>query len=69
MLTYDERRIDTARLTVPHPRIAERGFVLRPLADLDPARVLPGQTDTVRDLLARVDSGDLVRVAGPDWAG
>jgi len=36
LLLYDDRRIDTARLTVPHPRMHERAFVLRPLMDLTP---------------------------------
>ena len=69
ILTYDDQRIDTERLTVPHPRLTERGFVLQPLADLDPDRVLPGQTQSVRDLLADIDTSDLVLVSGPTWAG
>ena len=36
--------IDTAHLTVPHPRILERDFVLAPLADLTPALKLQGTT-------------------------
>ncbi|MFK2877014.1 2-amino-4-hydroxy-6-hydroxymethyldihydropteridine diphosphokinase [Rhodanobacter hydrolyticus] len=44
-----------ASLTLPHPRIAERAFVLLPLADLAPDLVLPGQ-GRVADLLAVVDA-------------
>lgn len=36
ILLFGNRRIQTERLTVPHPRLTERAFVLIPLADLDP---------------------------------
>lgn len=42
LLLYGRRRIATQALTVPHPRLAERAFVLRPLAELAPQLVLPG---------------------------
>ena len=48
-------------LTVPHSRLAERGFVLRPLADLAPDLVVPGLGATVADLLA--STPDRARVA------
>lgn len=39
LLLYGEARIDSPRLTVPHPRMQERAFVLQPLAELAPGRV------------------------------
>lgn len=39
VLLYGDARIDSARLTVPHPRMGERAFVLVPLAEIAPARV------------------------------
>ncbi len=39
LLLYGEGRIDSPRLTVPHPRMRERAFVLQPLAELAPGRV------------------------------
>ena len=54
LLLYAEQQIDEAGLRVPHPRLAERAFVLLPLADIDPALVVPG-AGTVAELLARVD--------------
>ena len=37
LLLYGQLRLRTARLTLPHPRLGERAFVLRPLLELDPA--------------------------------
>jgi 2-amino-4-hydroxy-6-hydroxymethyldihydropteridine diphosphokinase len=51
LLLYDGRRIDEPGLTVPHPRLRERAFVLRPLAELDPALEVPGN-GPIQDLLA-----------------
>ena len=42
-------------LVLPHPHIAERAFVLAPLADIAPVLVIPGQ-GVVSDLLAAIDS-------------
>ncbi|HVL59251.1 MAG TPA: 2-amino-4-hydroxy-6-hydroxymethyldihydropteridine diphosphokinase [Burkholderiaceae bacterium] len=53
LLLYGEQRIDTPALTVPHPRLHERAFVLWPLADIDATLTIPGR-GTVRELLARV---------------
>jgi 2-amino-4-hydroxy-6-hydroxymethyldihydropteridine diphosphokinase len=41
LLFYGDARIDSPRLSVPHPRWRERAFVLLPLADLFPERVTP----------------------------
>lgn len=41
LLLYGRDTIATERLTVPHPGIAERDFVMRPMLDIDPAASLP----------------------------
>lgn len=41
ILLFGEEVLDTERLQVPHPRMAERNFVLLPLAELEPRLVLP----------------------------
>jgi 2-amino-4-hydroxy-6-hydroxymethyldihydropteridine diphosphokinase len=51
ILLYDDRVIHSAVLEVPHPRIAERRFVLAPLADLAPDLRHPVTGLTVRQML------------------
>ena len=43
LLLYGARRIGSPRLTVPHPRMHERAFVLQPLADIAPTATIPGR--------------------------
>lgn len=53
LLTHGTQVLDSARLTLPHPRLHARAFVLVPLADLDPALEIPGRgrVDRLRDAL------------------
>ena len=61
MLYYDQRIIEDERLQLPHPRIHLRKFVLQPLANIRPGLILPGQTQTVDELAAKVEnSGEVV---------
>lgn len=53
LLLYGDAHIDTERLTVPHPRMHVRAFVLAPLAELAPELVIPG-AGRVADLLPAV---------------
>ena len=63
LLYSGERRIDNAKLQLPHPRVHLRRFVLQPLANIRPDLVLPNQTHSVRELLAqRDDSAKVVRL-------
>ena len=51
ILFYDDRVIDTPRLTVPHPLMQQRGFVLRPLCEVLPGFMHPVLHKSVRQLL------------------
>lgn len=55
VLHMDGVALDDDRLTLPHPRIAERAFVLLPLNDLAPRLLLPGQ-GRVGELLQALDT-------------
>ena len=67
LLYFGDLEIETAELQLPHPRITEREFVLRPLADIRPDLVLPKQTESVGALLLQLTgAGAVVRVAA-EW--
>ena len=54
LLAYGDEVIDQPGLTLPHPRLHERAFVLVPLAEIAPGLVIPGNGE-VAALLAAVD--------------
>jgi 2-amino-4-hydroxy-6-hydroxymethyldihydropteridine diphosphokinase len=61
ILFYADLILDTPKLTIPHPSLHERAFVLIPLADLAPDLVHPVFGKTVRQLLAGVDGTGVKR--------
>lgn len=62
LLWFGERISDRPEITLPHPRLAERRFVLQPLADLIPDVQVPAAGRTVRELLACLPPGEIERV-------
>ena len=54
VLLYGDRVIETARLTVPHPLMAQRRFVLAPLSEIAPDARDPVTGRTVREMLAGI---------------
>jgi 2-amino-4-hydroxy-6-hydroxymethyldihydropteridine diphosphokinase len=61
VISVDEQLSDDPDLTLPHPRAAERAFVLVPWAVLDPNAVLPGQ-GPVSALLAALPSSEVEQI-------
>ena len=69
ILLYEDRLVDEEGLVVPHPRLAERAFVLVPLAEIAPAVKHPELGETVAQLLKAAGEQDVRRVAGAGWEG
>jgi 2-amino-4-hydroxy-6-hydroxymethyldihydropteridine diphosphokinase len=64
IIDFDGLVLDTPRLTLPHPRMHERRFVLAPLCDLAPSWRHPRLGVTAAALLARLPAGQPVRRTG-----
>jgi 2-amino-4-hydroxy-6-hydroxymethyldihydropteridine diphosphokinase len=60
LLAYDDLTLHSPELTLPHPRLFERAFVLVPLAEIAPRRVISGRR--VCDALARIDAHGIERL-------
>jgi 2-amino-4-hydroxy-6-hydroxymethyldihydropteridine diphosphokinase len=61
LLLYGSATVRQQELVVPHPRLAERAFVLMPLLELDAEIVIPGQ-GSARALLERLPDQDVARL-------
>ena len=64
LLDYDGCQFATERLTLPHPRLNERRFVLAPLAEIAPHWRHPLLAITARELLRRLPPGQPIRALG-----
>ena len=68
ILLYDDLVLETPRLTIPHKRLAERAFVLVPLAELAPGLRLPGTGEAVEALIPATLEADIPRrIRANDW--
>ncbi|MBC8206752.1 MAG: 2-amino-4-hydroxy-6-hydroxymethyldihydropteridine diphosphokinase [Kiritimatiellaeota bacterium] len=67
ILFSGEQIVDSDLLQIPHPRWAERRFVVQPLAEVCPDLVLPGSACSVANILARLPANDDVRLFSEKW--
>lgn len=68
LLTFGDRVVDTPVLTLPHPRLEARAFVLLPLADIAPDMPIPPHGHSAASLLSRLSPAEvasLVKIADP----
>ena len=65
LLVLDRLSLETPALTLPHPRMWERRFVLAPLAEIAPALRNPRTGRTVAEELASLPDGETARMLGP----
>ena len=65
ILFYGERVIDEPGLTIPHPRLHQRRFVLMPLSELDPLLIHPTRHRSVNQMLAETADASEVRLLFP----
>lgn len=63
ILAYDDIELRDPELTLPHPYLFERAFVLTPLAEIAPDLLIGGIS--VRDALARIDTKGIEKLDGP----
>lgn len=66
ILFFDDLVLHTERLEIPHPRIAERAFVLAPLAELAPERILPAGGQSIAETLSKFDLTGIRPVSAND---
>ena len=67
IIYFGTGRIESGGLKIPHPRWAERRFVVQPLADVRPDLRLPGSSLTVAETLAALPAREAVSLLTRDW--
>ena len=68
LLLHGTETMDGSELTLPHPGLSTRDFVLRPLCELEPDWPFPPNGTPAHEMLARLATAPSERVIGPTWA-
>jgi len=61
ILLYGQKRLNTPTLTIPHPHLTERAFVMLPLVELAADFISPGSRSSLSDLLEELPPGQSIR--------
>ncbi|PAC34608.1 2-amino-4-hydroxy-6-hydroxymethyldihydropteridine diphosphokinase [Caldifermentibacillus hisashii] len=56
ILLFNDQRIETEKLQIPHPRMGDRAFVLVPLQEIDSEIIIPGINQTINDMVERLST-------------
>lgn len=67
LLYHGGRILDQPQLQLPHPRLHLRGFVLHPLAEIQPNLVLPGERKTIHEMTEALGPAPLVVRSALQW--
>ena len=59
ILFYDDEILETPSLSIPHPNLHERGFVLLPMMDIAPDHVHPVKKKSIREMIGFCDMGGI----------
>ncbi|WP_079504214.1 2-amino-4-hydroxy-6-hydroxymethyldihydropteridine diphosphokinase [Mesobacillus jeotgali] len=62
ILLYNQENIETEKLTIPHPRMSERAFVILPLLEMDPSITLPTMREPLKNCLLSIPDREGVRI-------
>lgn len=60
LLLYNDQSLESPQLTIPHPLLHQRGFVLLPLEEIAPQLIHPGFNQTISQLLDKLSDGKSV---------
>lgn len=66
LLVFGDLILNSPELVIPHPRMAERAFVLVPLVDIAPQLLIPGQKLHTIDLLQTLDRSGIQKITADD---
>ena len=67
LLLYDDLILDTPILTIPHPRMRKRAFVLVPLAEIAPNWIVPVTGKAIAELVKAVDCTGVKKLVIDNW--
>ncbi len=62
ILLYNQENVETEKLTIPHPRMSERAFVILPLLEMDPDIKLPTMDQPLKSCLQSIPDKEGVRI-------